>query len=107
MSIKVPRGKSDDTIQQIIAGLEQYAQAHKKARIDIYRQNSVSVRIRVIDPDFKKLSKIERHKRIWEYLSQLPEDVQGDISMVVLLTPEETKKSLGNFEFDHPEPSTL
>ena len=40
-------------------------------------------------------------------LEKLPEEVQSDISMVVLLTPAETKRSLANLEFEDPSPSLI
>jgi hypothetical protein len=43
----------------------------------------------------------------WQYLGELPEEVQSDISTVLLLTPDETKKSFANFEFDDPIASKL
>ena len=38
---------------------------------------------------------------------EFPEDVQSDISLLLLLTPDETKASMVNFEFDDPLPSRL
>ncbi|HEX3998407.1 MAG TPA: hypothetical protein VHX65_07655 [Pirellulales bacterium] len=76
-------------------------------RIDLYRQDSVSVRLRIIDPDFAGQSKPQRSQCIWNYLGHLPDDVQADIRTVLLLTPAETKMSLANFEFDDPVPSKL
>jgi len=34
-------------------------------------------------------------------------DLQNDISTVLLLTPDETKASFANLEFDEPIPSKL
>jgi len=42
-----------------------------------------------------------------EFKSTLPEEVLSQISLLVLLTPAEMKKSLANFEFEHPVPSTI
>jgi hypothetical protein len=45
---------------------------------------------------------------VWRFLKEyLPEDVQSDISMVVLLAPGEEKHSLGNLEFEDPSPSLI
>ena len=49
MDIRVTRGKSDDIIERIIAVLCTYRNDHPRAAIDLYRQNSVSVKIRIID----------------------------------------------------------
>jgi hypothetical protein len=53
------------------------------------------------------LSKPQRSQRAWQYLDTLTEDVQSDISTVLLLTPDETALSFANLEFDEPIPSRL
>lgn len=105
MPINIPRGKKDKVIDKIIVALKCFEKARPKARIDVYRQSPVSVRIRVIDPSFHGVDKSSRHEKIWQFLDQLPEDVQGDISMLVLLAPDETKVSFSNLEFDDPVPA--
>ena len=107
MSIQVMRGSTDAVIEQIIGALRPYAAAHPTSQIDLYRQNSVSVRVRIIDPDFAGRSKVDRSNDVWKYLSALSEEVESDISTLILLTPDERTKSLANFEFEDPVPSTL
>ncbi len=107
MSINIPRGGSDEVIEQIVEVLRGYEADHAQAQIDLYRQNSVSVRVRIIDPDFAGLGKPQRSEQVWRYLERLPEEVQSDISTVLLLAPEDTKRSFANFEFDDPIPSKL
>lgn len=107
MAINIPRGNSDETIDKIREALHGYETDHPRARIDLYRQNSVSVRVRIIDPEFAGTSKSVRSQQAWKYLDQVPEDVQSDISLLLLLAPDETKASMGNLEFDDPSPSRL
>lgn len=107
MTIHISRGKSDETLDAIMAALGEYEADHPAAQIDLYRQNSVSVRVRIIDPDLAGQGKPQRSQLAWRYLSQLPEDVQSDISTLLLLTPGETQKSFANFEFEDPIPSKL
>ena len=107
MAINIPRGKSDAVIDKIIAALCPYEVDHPQAQIDLYRQNSVSVRVRIVDPDLAGQGKPQRSQQAWKYLGQLPEDVQADISTVLLLTPDEKKNSFANFEFEDPVPSKL
>jgi stress-induced morphogen len=107
MAIRVPRGNSDAVIEQIKSVLHSYQEDHPAARIDLYRQNPASVRIRIIDPNFAGMSRVDRHARVWKYLDQLPEEDEGDISMLVLLTPDETSRSTANLEFEDPVPSLL
>jgi stress-induced morphogen len=107
MVINIPRGGSDAVIEQIKSALHAYHKGHPAARIDLYRQNPASVRLRIIDPDFAGLSRVDRHARVWKYLEPLSEDDQADISMLVLLTPDETGRSSANLEFEDPVPSAL
>jgi stress-induced morphogen len=107
MAVNVAQGVSDAALDQIAAVLTAYQVEHDRARVDVYRQNSVSVRIRIIDPDFHGLDKSQRHAAIWQLLEQLPEEVQADISMLVLLAPNEAATSLANLEFEDPVPSKL
>ncbi len=107
MAINIPRGNSDEVIDKIVAALHAYETDHPQAQIDLYRQNSVSVRIRIIDPDFAGQGKPQRSTQAWQYLVDLPDEVQSDISTVLLLTPDEAKMSFANYEFDDPTPSKL
>jgi stress-induced morphogen len=98
----------DDDVQQVRELLaREYQISHASARIDVYRQNSASIRIRVIDPDFRGMNRVERDRPISQLLGQLPEMVESQITLLLLLTPEEQKMSLANFEFEHPVPSSI
>ncbi len=107
MSITIPRGATDTVLEQIIETLQAYEADHPGAEIALYRQNSVSVRIRIIDSTFAGKTRIERSNLVWQYLENLPDDVQSDISTLILLTADETKASFANFEFEDPVPSIL
>jgi hypothetical protein len=104
MSISVLRGNSDEVIDRIIEALRAYEADHPNARIDLYRQNSVSVRVRIIDPDLAGRSKIDRSKEAWKYLNLLPDDIQSDLSSLILLTPEETEGSFRQSRVRGPHP---
>ena len=107
MPIQIPRGVSDSVIERIVDVLRTYEADHEACQIDVYRQNAVSVRIRIIDPDFAGKGKPQRSQQIWQYLAKLPDEVQSDISTVLLLTPQETASSFANLEFEDPIPSEL
>jgi stress-induced morphogen len=107
MAINIARGKSDRIIEGIVASLNGFEEKHPTARIDVYRQDSVSVRVRVIDPDFAGKTKSQRSQDIWNYLGKLPEELQSDISTILLLTPDEANASFANVEFEDPVPSKL
>ncbi|HXD86399.1 MAG TPA: hypothetical protein VN641_07885 [Urbifossiella sp.] len=105
MSPSVPRGKTDPAVKRILEKLNQYQSEHPRARIQVYRQNRFSIRIRVIDPAFQKLSRSERARMVWPLLRELPDDTLTEVSMVLLIPPEEIETSMVSREFDDPLPS--
>jgi hypothetical protein len=107
MVVKLRTKRLDPTLKLIVGVLKQYAQAHPDAEIEVYRYSSVSVRIRVIDSDFRGQGRVEREEELWKLIEQLPEEVVSEISLLLLFTPEEAKKSFANMEFDNPVPSRL
>lgn len=107
MTVKLRTKRPDPLLKQIVGALKQYDAAHPKAQIELYRPSSASVRIRVINPEFKGQSRTEREEELWQLFGQLPEEVTSEIIGLILLTPEEKKKSLASFDFDNPIPSQL
>jgi stress-induced morphogen len=107
MAIKLRTKKPDPVLKQIVKALKQYAEGHPKAEIEVYRHNNVSVRIRIIDPTFKGMSRAQREVDLWAILNELPEEVVQDISLLILLTPVEAKKSFASMEFDDPIPARI
>jgi len=103
----VIRGRSDGGLETLAGALERYQEGHSRAEVVLYRQNPVSVRIRVVDPDFAGRSRPERNREVWGYFDEIPERVVADISSLLLLTPDETATSFANVEFDDPVPSKL
>ena len=101
------RGTSDDALRLFQEALRSYEERRPRAKIEMYRHNSISIRIRVIDPAFARLEKSDRHATIWKHLETLPEEIQTDVSMLVLLTPGEVKTSMANLEFENPSPSLI
>jgi len=102
--------KSEDVdaqVQRILEALGEYERIHSNAEIEVRRQNPVSIRIRIIDPDFEGMNRVDREPEVWRLLRTLPEDVLPDITMVLLLTPKEVEGSLASREFDAPVPSRL
>lgn len=104
MAVRI-RGKADNVLKKFAQALDKYAAEHAKAKIEIYRQNDVSVRVRVIDPEFEGMDRSDRHDLVWSMLEDLPEEVLWEISVLLLLTPKEAKTSYANMEFDHPATS--
>jgi hypothetical protein len=100
-------GQADGEVLQVVKSLERYQRDHPKAQIAVRRQNPVSIRIRIVDPDFEDLDRVDREPPVWSALESLPEDVFSNITMLLLLSPDETEGSLANLEFEDPLPSRL
>jgi stress-induced morphogen len=107
MTRKRDNNGADHDEQNIRDALSEHMKAHPGAKIDVQRRNSVSIRIRIIDPDFKSLDLVQRDNQLWKILEKLPEDLLSRISLLLLMTPNEAKKSLANFEFDRHVSSSL
>lgn len=97
----------DPLVLQVLEGLAAYEKDHTQAEIEVYRRNSASIRVRIVDPDFRGKDDIQREDAVWEILDGLPGEVRSDITMLVLVTPDEAKDSLANLEFQDPTPSRL
>lgn len=107
MSVKLRVKRPDPTLRRFVKALEKYAAAHPRARIEAYRHTSVSIRVRIIDPDFEGRTRVEREDEIWPLFEDLPEDFVSQLSLLLLLTPQEARKSFASLEFDNPVPSRL
>jgi hypothetical protein len=53
------------------------------------------------------VNRTSRDAPIWAIINELPEDTRTQISMLLLLAPDEVPTSLINQEFDNPRPSRL
>jgi stress-induced morphogen len=99
--------KTDRDVAQVKTVLKKYESQHSAADVAVRRQNSVSIRVRIVDPDFAGVSRTERHEAVWRVLDELPEKIQSQLTMLLLLTPDEKNSSLANLEFEDPIPSKL
>src|SRR5256885_1518923 len=84
-------------------------EAFPGARVQAYRYNAAAIRVRVVDARFDGLDRVQREELVLPYIHQLPDSIQTDITMLVLITPKEqtTGKSMVNVEFEHPSPTSL
>lgn len=103
MSVSL-RGKTDTALDKVLQVFSTYEAQHPGAHIEAYRYNPYSLRIRVVDPGFEGIGFSTRHDDVWKYVALLPEDVQKQMGLFLLLTPEERQNSLVNIEFDHDHP---
>ena len=68
-------GDTDEALVSVEECLREYETQHPHAQITLRRQNSISVRIRVVDPCFAGLRKSDRHALIWKHLETLPDEI--------------------------------
>lgn len=83
-------------------------------RVDAYRYNSASIRVRVIDSRFEGMSREKRDALVEEQLDKLPPEIQRDIVILFTLAPSELERTpttlrefIQNSEFENPSPSML
>jgi hypothetical protein len=83
-------------------------------KVDAYRYNAASIRVRVVDSRFERLSLADRDAMVEPYLDQLPERTQADIISLFTFAPSELQEApktlrefMLNMEFDDPSPSML
>jgi stress-induced morphogen len=83
-------------------------------RVDSYRYNSATIRVRVVDRRFQGKSREDRDAMVEPYLDQLPQETQRDIVTLLTFAPSELDRTattlrehLLNTEFEDPSPSML
>lgn len=89
---------------------ERWLRAHdmKAARVDVYRLHPYcSIRVRVVDRAFSGKSMEERDAMTSTLLDDLPDEIDRDISLVLLLSPDELRTDFINHDFDHPLPAAF
>lgn len=70
---------------------------------EVKRENSISIRVRIVDSRFRRLSLGERDDLVMPLLKAVPQRVMDDITVLLLLTPEEKRHSISSEYFDHPK----
>jgi hypothetical protein len=83
-------------------------------RVDAYRYNSASIRVRVIDSRFEGMSREQRDALVEAQLDKLPPETQRDIVTLFTFAPSElvqtpatSSEFMLNTEFDNPRPAML
>lgn len=79
--------------------------------VNAYRQNSASIRVRVIDERFEGMDRDEREAIVMPHIMALPKRTREDILLIIMLAPGELQTPgvhrLTNHEFEHPLTSNL
>ena len=104
----IARGPHDPAVEKIQSVLDEYERQYPSSRASVYRQNSASIRVRILDDRFRGTSKGDRHDDVWNFLvSHLSAEDIEEIALLLLLTPDEQRSSFMNSEFDDPVASEL
>lgn len=102
-----PIRDDDEVGQEILAYLDEYRAAHPGSTTRAYRQNSSAVRVRIVDPGFRGMSFVQRDTEVRKSLNCLSDEALFQLTMLLLMTDDELKKSLANLDFEDPIPSRL
>jgi hypothetical protein len=75
-------------------------------RVDAYRFNSASIRVRVIDSRFEGMSVPECEDMVFPVIDRLPKRIREDILLLLTMAPSElggrNRHLLINLEFENP-----
>jgi hypothetical protein len=72
-----------------------------------YRYSPASIRVRIVDERFKEMNRSERWKMVMPLIRTLPEDIRQELTVLLLLSPDELSDSLMNREYEKPSPHQL
>ena len=101
-------GQRDEGTDAVERALEAYERDYAPAEAWFYRQNPGSIRVRIVDPRFERMTKGERHKEVYPYLrDRVTGDYFDEVSVLLLLPPSELESSFANFDFEKPLQSNL
>jgi hypothetical protein len=102
---KPKRTQETKKIEELLRS--QFPGHSKKYPPKAYRFNRYSIRVRLVDKQFKGMSLSERYKLVDPLIQSLPEETQADITILLILAPDEMDRSAMNIEFETPTPSPL
>jgi hypothetical protein len=80
-------------------------------KVEAYRFNSASIRVRIIDSQFEGKPIEEREDLVLPRVQKLPKRIREDILMLLMIAPSElqtlTRQMLVNLEFEDPRASNF
>ena len=84
------------------------AHGFNDAGVEVYRKMpGSSIRVRVVHPKFTDQLIEDRDRMTLGFLRDVPEEIDRDITLVLLLGPDELDANFMNAEFDQPAPAYL
>ena len=102
--------KTDGVTKQVCASALAWLKENgfDGAEVDVYRRApGRSIRVRVVHKRFSRKLIADRARMTEGLLEDLPEEIDQEVSLILLLGPDELKKNLMNDEFNHPSPVVL
>jgi stress-induced morphogen len=79
-----------------------------RAKVEVYRRMpGRSIRVRIVDSKFSGKLMADRVRMTEGLLDDVPEEIDREITLVLLLGPNELKTHLMNAEFENPTPVRL
>ena len=106
---EAPRWEDRKTSQT--RGIEDRLRAAGFERVDAYRYNSASIRVRVIDRRFEGMPTPDREDLVFEVIDKLPKRTKEDIILLLIMAPSELQRRNPllsvNQDFENPLPSLL
>lgn len=94
---------TDTAVEKLQRALQEYQAAFPEAQVALYRWSPHSIRIRVIDPRFEGMGFFARHDEVWNYFRSLPDEVVGQINLLITPAPSELGSSRKNYLFENPD----
>jgi hypothetical protein len=101
---------TDDATEEVRALARRWLKSHGfgRAKVDVYRRMpGRSIRVRVVDPQFSGKLLEDRDRMTQGLLDDVPEEIDREITLVMVLGPDELKENLMNAEFENPTPIRL
>jgi hypothetical protein len=104
----ITRGSHDVSAQKVKDILDDYEREHSGAAAEVFRLDTYSIWIRIIDERFKGWSRGKRHHTAWPFIAdRLTDDEIQEVAFLLLLSPDERPESIMSAEFDNPMPSVF
>lgn len=97
----------DHEVANITEALIAYRQNHPDAKMDMQRRHKFSIHIRIIDPDFEGMDRVDREPEVRKLLRTLDDETFQNITVIHLFAPSELERSFANLEFENPVTSRL
>lgn len=92
---------ADENLRIVRNALRAYRRRHPEAATSAYRSSPASIRVRIVDRRFDGLTRAQRDDEVWSgFFADLGEDVLGEVTMLLLLTPGQLPDSPANREFE-------